>query len=771
MSTLMEFFTGKFVTIVGFCAALAATYAFFRAAQNDDAKPVYDEWLSLARKSFFVMMIAIVVNGFHLLYLILTHQFQYNYVKHYSSTDLNVFYLISTFYAGQEGSFMLWMFYGGLFGLFLMKTAKEYEAPVMTVLSLSQAFLLSMILGIDMPFLKDGIGSDVFALTTGPVPEEGDGLNPLLQNPWMVIHPPTLFVGFASLIIPYSYAIAAMWKNKYDDWIRPATPWVLFSAATLGIGIMMGGYWAYKVLGWGGYWGWDPVENSSLVPWLLVVALIHTLIVQKKNGALKKTNLLLATLAFSAVLYSSFLTRSGVLADTSVHSFTDLGLYNQLLAFVLVFLGLGVGLLVIRFKSIKVVSRDESIYSREFFLLCGAVVLTLIAGVVVAGISTPIVDSLLNRPITKLEPDFYNEVTLPLAVLIGFLSAIGQSIWWTKIDRDNLFKALWLPFALALVFTSVLMLAGMKDVSMILLALAASFSLFANGQVLLKVLKGNPKYAGGSLTHVGLGLMLLGIIGSAKYDQTQHLELPKGKTVQAFGKEMTYAGMQDVGGGKSGFKIEVRDGNKSYVAMPIMYETKRMTVQNPDVAHYLTKDFYIAPVNVMIKDNPNQLILKKGESQTLEGYVVKFVNFNMEKSVLGGGVDGKIKVVAILEVSKDGKTETIEPVYLIQAGSAPIIEYASLPSAPNVSFAITRIDATSGKVMVEAKGLGTNFEPQETLIVEASVKPFINVLWLGTYVVAIGFVVSIYRRWQERKLKARSALVAEPIADKNPVAL
>ncbi|MFQ3597295.1 MAG: cytochrome c biogenesis protein CcsA [Chloroherpetonaceae bacterium] len=754
-SVFFEFITGKFVTIVGFTAALCATYAFFRAAQSDDKPQLYDEWLLLARKSFFVMVGAIVINGLHLLYLILTHQFKYNYVKHYSSTDLNIFYLISTFYAGQEGSFMLWMFYGCLFGFFLMKTAKEYEAPVMTVLSLSQAFLLSMILGIEVPFLKDGLGSDVFALTLGPVPQEGDGLNPLLQNPWMVIHPPTLFVGFSSLIIPFSYAIAAMWKNKYDDWVRPAMPWVLFSAATLGIGIMMGGYWAYKVLGWGGYWGWDPVENSSLVPWLLIVSLLHTMIVQKKNGALKKTNLMLAVLAFSTVLYSSFLTRSGVLADTSVHSFTDLGLYNQLLAFTLTFLGLGVVLLLVRFKSIKVVSREESLYSREFFLLCGAVVLMLIAGVVVAGISTPIVDSMLNRQITKLEPDFYNQVTLPLAVLIGLLSAIGQSIWWTKIDKENLVKALWLPFTLALVFTTILMVGGVKDVAMILLALTASFSLFANGQVLLKVLKGNPKYVGGSLTHVGLGLMLLGIIGSAKYDESQHVELPKGKTIQAFGKQMTYTGMQDVGDGKSGFKIQVVDGSKSYIAMPVMYETKRMTVQNPDVAHYLTKDFYIAPVNLMVKENPNQLILKKGESQMLEGYAVKFVNFNMEKSILGGGVDGKIKVVAMLEITKDGKSEMIEPVYNVEAGSEPKIEYASIASNPSVSFAITRIDASSGRVMVEAKGLGADVKPQETLIIEASIKPYINVLWLGTYIVAFGFVISIYRRWQERKLKSR----------------
>jgi cytochrome c-type biogenesis protein CcmF len=752
----VEFFTGKFITIIGFTAALLSCYAYFRSAQSEKELALSNEWKSLARKLFFVTCGAIVINGIHLLALILTHQFQYNYVKHYSSTDLNIFYLISTFYAGQEGSFMLWMFYGSIFGFFLIKTAKEYESPVMSILMLSQTFLLSMILGLDIPGLKDPFGSDPFALTLGPVPEEGDGLNPLLQNPWMVIHPPTLFVGFSSLIIPFSYAIAALWKNKYDDWVRPAMPWVLFSAAALGTGIMMGGYWAYKVLGWGGYWGWDPVENSSLVPWLFIVALLHTMVVQKKNGSLKRLNILFAILSYSAVLYSAFLTRSGVLADSSVHSFTDLGLYNQLLAFLGAFLGLGVVLWVMRWNSTKTVVANDSIYSREFFLLCGSITLLLIGLVIAAGTSAPIINSILKQEQTKIDAAFYNKVTLPLAVLIGLLSAVGQSIWWRKIDRENLVKALWIPITLALVFTSVLIAAGMRDGGMIVLALAAAFSAFANGQVLWKVIKGNPRFAGGSLTHVGLGLMILGIIGSGKYDERKIVELPKGQPIEAFGKKMTYVGMQDIGGGKNGLKIDILDGEKSFSAMPVMYETNRMTVQNPDIEHYLTKDFYIAPMNVMVKDNPNSLVLKKGEEQTLNGYTIKFVNFNFQKSVLGGGSpDGKIKVVAILEVSKDGKTETLEPTYVMKAGSAPEIEWASLAQNAASKFAITKIDASSGRVMIESQGVGENRnEPSETLIVEASIKPFINVLWMGTYIVFFGFGISIYRRWRERRLKA-----------------
>ncbi|PIO49039.1 MAG: hypothetical protein CMR00_01445 [[Chlorobium] sp. 445] len=164
------------------------------------------------------------------------------------------------FYAGQEGSFMLWMFYGALLGLFVIRTAKDYEAPVMTVLTLSQVFLLSMIMGIQVPGIGV-IGSDPFALVLGEPPQEGDGLNALLQNPWMVIHPPTLFLGFSSLIVPFSFAIAALWKNKYDDWVRPALPWILFSAMTLGTGIMMGGYWAYKSSRLGGLLGLGPCRK------------------------------------------------------------------------------------------------------------------------------------------------------------------------------------------------------------------------------------------------------------------------------------------------------------------------------------------------------------------------------------------------------------------------------------------------------------------------------------------------------------------------------
>jgi cytochrome c-type biogenesis protein CcmF len=205
-------------------------------------------------------------------------------------------------------------------------------------------------------------------------PQEGKGLNPLLQNYWMVIHPQILFIGFSSMAVPYANAVAGLLRKDFTSWIRVATPWLVFGAMVLGTGIILGGYWAYETLGWGGFWGWDPVENSSLVPWLLCVATIHTTLVQRKNGAYLKTNFSLSILTFVAVLYSTFLTRSGVLGETSVHSFVDPGMwvYWLLLGCMVLFAGIGFGLLYVRAREMPKIPVEHSFFSREFALFLGA---------------------------------------------------------------------------------------------------------------------------------------------------------------------------------------------------------------------------------------------------------------------------------------------------------------------------------------------------------------------------------------------------------------
>ena len=279
--------------------------------------------------------------------LIFEHQFQYYYVFNYTSLDLAPKYLWSAFYGGQEGSFMLWILFSCISGFMLIKWTREpYRAPVMFFLTLTQVFLLSMIVGWHADFLS--LGASPFRtiaeempnapfIQANPdfVPADGSGLNDLLKSPWMMIHPPVLFIGFAMMTIPYCFAMAALWKRKYNDWVGPALPWTLGANLALLTAIFLGGYWAYITLSFGGYWAWDPVENASLVPWLFGTAGIHTMIIQRKSSIAQKSSLLFAILAYIAIVYETFLTRSGILADSSVHSFVDLGLYNQLLVFML----------------------------------------------------------------------------------------------------------------------------------------------------------------------------------------------------------------------------------------------------------------------------------------------------------------------------------------------------------------------------------------------------------------------------------------------------
>ncbi|NTV45315.1 MAG: cytochrome c biogenesis protein CcsA [Chlorobiales bacterium] len=758
---LFEFITGKFMIMVAFVAALLSMVAFFKAARVDLKSDPKGRWFSLGRRGFLVMVAAIAFSGVHLLYLILTHQFEYNYVKHYSSTDLNVFYLISTFYAGQEGSFLLWAFFAAMFGFFVMGSSKKPEPHVMTVVMLSEAFMLSMLLGITLPSGAT-IGSDLFGLVPGAIEKsdlfsitlkripEGDGLNPLLQNPWMVIHPPVLFVGFAALLIPFAYAIAALWTKQYDNWIRPAMPWTVFSTAMLGLGIIMGGYWSYKVLGWGGYWGWDPVENSSLVPWLVAAALIHTMIVQKKNGGLKRTNLTLAILAYVAVLYSTFLTRSGILGDFSVHSFADLGLYRQLITFVLTFLFLGVGMLLWKFKEIPVKKSSDSVYSREFLLLGGSLILLLIGIVVAAGTSAPIINRLFTSRPDPVLPEFYNRVTLPLAVLMGILLAIAPFTSAKENTRESLIKTTLPALVIALAFSVALLVFGLRSVPLFMLALTAMFSLVSNIQTFIKVVRVQPRNAGGPLSHIGVALMLLGMM-AGHYDRTDHLELIKNTPTQSFGKTLTYTGAERTEDSKDAFVIQISDGDEKSVAKPVMYQSREMTIQIPDVQHSLARDFYISPVNLMI-DSPNQVQLSKNKPDSIGVYQIELVGFKFE--VPDSTNRERLQIKSVLEVKFNGNTETVEPIFEVGSGNEPKVIPVPLSSNPEITFAVTNINADDKTILVESHGISElPTEPREVLLIEASIKPYINVLWFGTYLLTFGFMLSIYRRWKEQDVE------------------
>lgn len=543
---MMHYFVGDLghlFVITSFITAFVTALSYFKAVTvtSLDKKAA---WLRNGKVSFYIHTIAVLGICVTLFVIISNHYFEYHYAYNYSDRKLPVYYLISTFWNGQEGSFMLWMFWHAVLGIVIIRTNKFWEAPVMTIFALVQAFLASMILGVVIPGLNVKIGSSPFillrdAMRDAPIfaaqpefiPKDGNGLNPLLQNYWMVIHPPTLFLGFASTLVPFSFCIAGLWLKKYRDWVRPALPWALFSGAILGLGILMGGYWAYETLNFGGYWNWDPVENAVYVPWLILIASIHTMITYKNSETALKASIVLVIAVFVLILYSTFLTRSGVLGDASVHSFTDLGLSGQLLIYLFFFTAMAVVLSIFRWKEIPSSDKEASAYSREFWIFIGALTLSLMSFQVLIPTSIPVWNKIVGLfgATSNLAPPaeqitFYSKFQLWFAVIVGLLSGIGQFFWWKKIDKEQLKKDLTTPALIALVlFALIITIGQVYTIEYIILTFAGVFTFVANAWILSIVIKTSPGLSGGAVAHIGVGLMLIGIMFSAGYSKVVSL--------------------------------------------------------------------------------------------------------------------------------------------------------------------------------------------------------------------------------------------------------
>ncbi|WP_025761239.1 cytochrome c biogenesis protein CcsA [Dyadobacter tibetensis] len=533
---------GHLLVIIAFVTALLATFAYYKATTATtslQSPALIQEWKKFARLTFFVHLLAVLGVVFSLYWIIGNHYFEYHYAWKNSSLALPTGYTISSFWQDQEGSFLLWIFWNVVLGSILIFSNRSWEAPVMTIFALVQAFLTSMILGVVIPGLELKIGSTPFLLLKEVMPEmpvwkmdpnfipkDGNGLNPLLQNYWMVIHPPTLFLGFASTLIPFSFAMAGLWLKKTHDWIRPALPWSLFSALVLGVGILMGAYWAYETLNFGSYWNWDPVENTSFVPWLILVAAIHTMIIARRNATALKTSFILTIATFVLILYSTFMTRSGILGNASVHSFTDLGLSGQLLIYLLTFLFVSVGLLVYRWKGLPSDEDEVSTYSQEFWIFIGATLLCLSGFQILATTSIPVYNKIaeafgtvLNLALPADQVAHFNKFQLWFFSLIIILTGVGQFFWWKRVGQGKL-QALYNPLLLALVISAaVITIEGVQDIRYIVILTASVFAVVANGSILFDIIKGNYNLSGGAITHIGVALMLIGIMFSSAYEQ------------------------------------------------------------------------------------------------------------------------------------------------------------------------------------------------------------------------------------------------------------
>lgn len=762
-------------------AGLAGAFLYYRVYRKNELN-----LLGLARNSYHLATVSLLSAAAILLYLVLTHKFQYAYVWNYSSTSLSLPLLISTFYAGQEGSFMLWALYTSLIGVFLMRYAmkNDYEPEIMSVYSFILSFLLVMLV-VKNPFafIWDKFPNDL--IQTGPLPAgagnavlldastntwarypvEGKGLNPLLQNYWMVIHPQILFIGFSSMAVPYAHAMAGLIKKDYTSWIRVATPWLVFGAMVLGTGIILGGYWAYETLGWGGFWGWDPVENSSLVPWLVCVATIHTTLVQRKTGAYQKTNFALSILTFIAVLYSTFLTRSGVLGETSVHSFVDPGMwvYWLLLGCILLFAGLGFGLLFVRAREMPKVTVQHSFFSREFALFLGAFALTAVAIFVTIGTSSPIITTILKGKASAVEMSYYVKTNLPLGIVIAFLSGLGQLLWWRQSKSKSVLRGMSPALIVAAVSVILMAIFATEEVLILLFSFCAVFSLVANVQVGYAIYLGNPKFVGGSLAHIGLALLCLGFVTSERYDEQRTVSLERNKPVEALGYTMTYVGYTPLDQEKYAFRIDLEKDGRHHSVAPVMYysEFTKGLMRHPDLMNLLSRDVYVAPLSLEEPNGPDEktVDIQKGNEEHVGDLRVDFVDFkNVDRSAMVEGREFTINAELRVKEGKDQKGKKLIVSIRGSQGTMEPVPVSFEAKTGQYVFTLSRImpdreDPSKSKVelLVRLPEDPTKERRGETLIVEASVKPMINLVWVGTVTLVVGFVLTIMRRVAEAR--------------------
>lgn len=528
---------GHFLVILAFVSAGLSAIGFF--SSKDQESP----WYKIGHWSYIVHGTSILIVIGLIFYLMLNKYYEYNYVWSHVSDDLPFRYIFSAFWEGQEGSFLLWMFWHVILGFFILYKKDRWTAGVMGTFASIQFFLSSMILGVyvlghkfgSSPFilLRDVMDIPLFANARYLELIEGTGLNPLLQNYWNTIHPPTTFLGFASLTVPYAYAIAGLLAKNKEGWFKAVLPWGLFSGAFLGTGILMGAAWAYEALSFGGYWAWDPVENSSLAPWLIMIAGIHTNLIARHTGRSQFMTYFFYILAFVLIVYSTFLTRSGVLGDTSVHAFTEMGLEWQLLIFLFFFLILGLVLLFRNWSALIDRGKEEPIQSKEFWMFIGSLILLFSSVLILFTTSIPVYNKLFDafgslvgtdlsswHRTSPLDPvEHYNRYQMWIAVFIGAISAFGVFLRYHGVNWKGQRAAFFKTLGLHVLISTLLTFIGAQWVNMtsyphILMMWTAFLAISCNLDYLIRYIRLNLKKSASSLSHIGFGLLILGVMAS-----------------------------------------------------------------------------------------------------------------------------------------------------------------------------------------------------------------------------------------------------------------
>ena len=787
---------GNAFTSVAFAAAFLAAYSFYKSSCNETLKRI---WLPVARGSFYMHGTAIIGVITCMFVMIYNHYFEYQYVWQHSSLELPTHYMISCFWEGQEGSFLLWIFWNIILGVLLIKSAKSWESSVLTIVSIIQVFLVSMILGIYVFGLK--IGSSPFDLIRNleeniglpwtemanyllVVPQflDGRGLNPLLQNYWMVIHPPVLFLGFSLTMIPFTYVIAALWKKNYTKWIKQALPWTYAAIMVLGTGILMGGAWAYEALSFGGFWAWDPVENSSLVPWIILVAAAHLMLVYKNKKIALPTTMAMTLLAFILIIYSTYLTRSGILGDTSVHAFAG-GLASQLLVYLLTFTFTTIVLFVVRYKNLPKDHKDDKVSSREFWLFIASMVLFISAFQITWFTSLPVINKVFG---THMAPPIdaialYNSWQTPLALLIVILMAVTQYLSYTKTNFKKFFKQI--SFSLLLSAVLSLFIAYTVNMWHILyfsLLWATVFAALSNFEYWRKILKGTWEHSGASVAHIGFALVIMGallsnanknIISSNKgfiakdFPSNENVLLEKGDTTLMGNYYVHYKSDTLLGINKT-YEVEYfslkEEGGFTYefTLNPFIQLNEIMgNVAEPATKHFALYDVYThltyADTDVHDESNPyhheSLINIKQGDSVIYNQHFL-YLDSLMVNANTDLQSENALDVMLIAKLrmqNMQGEFSETQSIYAVKNNTAQSFPGFIDDKGLRYKFVFDQVNPEAGSIQIKAYEHIENEKP--FIVMKAIIFPYINVLWIGMILMAIGTFIAMIQLFKNKK--------------------
>ena len=815
---------GHLFVLTAFTASLLSTIAYFVATKTDVAEK--RSWLRFARVSFILQVVSVLIVFSSIFYLCANHYIEYLYAYKHTSHELEFKYLFASIWEDQSGSFLLWSIWHCILGLILIKTSKEWEAPVMSVVSFVQVFLAMMIMGIyifgtkigNSPFVltRNEIEAPIFALPNYlSLMKDGVGLNVLLRNYWMVIHPPVLFLGFASTLIPFAYAYAGLTTKKFGDWVKPAIPWVLFCTCVLGVGIMMGGKWAYESLSFGGYWAWDPVENASLVPWLIMVAGLHTMVIYKATGHSLRATYIFAILSFGFILYSTFLTRTGVLGDTSVHAFAESGrpMFNLIRLFLVTFTVPALVLFFINFKKIPAENKEEQTNSREFWMFIGSLVLFLSGMFIIAKTSTPVINSVFG---TNLAPPedieySYNKVMVLVAIIIGLLSAITQYFKYKRTPAFFTIKKIVVPTLIAALITGLLAVfypityykGGIAFLIAIYIALFATiYSVAANAYFVWAGLNGKLKAAGGSIAHIGFTLMIAGmlissgnkkVISEEKFkdfviemgidpltkqqdNPTENINLIRHVPKKMGPYDVTY--INDSMGHEAGRRFfhlafqrtddDTKEVKEVFTLSPDVYLMKDNNMSsNPDTKNYLTHDVFTYISYALNpdanKDTSQFQIHEVAEGDTMfysKGYMIlRQVIKNPPSNKFNIEPNGPSVVADIDIYSKDSSRYKASPMIFID--SLGINQVDDTLYAQNLFFKFAGVSTDQKKLKI---GVKESDRVIDFVTLKAYIFPYINLVWIGLILMAVGIIMSLIKRLNLTKTSGALVLVFTAIA-------